>query len=368
MGHKTKTSRGLLLAVALSAATFAGASWAEDDHGFDYYGFFNLGFFSADDGATRTDYWADNSNAPSRFGARYHTPVTGGELQFKFESSFGIKPSDGVSQLSEPPNTYWDLTRLRKVEVIYRTDDFGTFYLGQGSMASDGITSDPDQSGTGLAGTVSVRDSFGGILFRESGGGLSSVDVGDVFQDFDGGRRGRVRYDTKSFNGLVFAIAAGQEILRDGNDDTFYDVALRYKKDTGDLLYGGNVAYAINDLAGGETKTIIGSLGAFHRPSGVSGTVSLGDNDGSGSYIYAKLGYQRDWLSFGRTHLSFDVYRSRDMVVSGDEGVAWGLQAVQKVESADLDIFAAYRNQAYDQPGMTFSDVDGYMMGARWSF
>ncbi|MFY0618122.1 porin [Shimia sp.] len=355
------------MAFVLGSTAMTSAAIAQSEEGFSWYGFLNGGVISVDDGTSTTTEVVDNSNAPSRLGFWFNNDLANGTIKFNFETALGLPGSSSRSQTSGGGDIEWSQENLRKVELIYQTDNVGTFYVGQGSMASDGITGGTDFSGTGLVGTVAVSDTFGGFEFLTGGVG-SGVSIGDVFKDFDGGRKGRVRYDSPNFNGFVISAAAGQEILKDDNSDRFYDVALRYGTDFGDTSFKGTLAYAVNDLSSGETKTVIGSIGALHNPTGISGTLSVGENDQSGSYVYGKVGYQQQWFSFGKTYLSADVFRSQDMVSTGDEGVVWGLEAVQKVDSANVELFAAYRSHSYEQTGTNFSDVDGYMIGARWSF
>lgn len=356
--------------MALGTVAMSGAAKANDEEGFSYYGSLNGGFVSVDDGVNTTTGFGDNSNAPSRIGFWYNTRLNSGMLKFNFETALGFGGVGGFDQSTQSGSFDWDKTNLRKVEVIYETDTYGTFYVGQGSMASDGIAGGTDMSGTDLVSTVSMDDTFGGFSFLTSAGVNSGISIGDAISDFDGGRKGRIRYDSPTFgDGFVVSVAAGQEVLKDNNNDRFYDVALRYGRDFGDTTFKGTLAYAVNDLSTGETRSVLGSVGALHNPSGVSGTLTVGDNDKSGNYVYGKVGYQQDWFSIGRTYLSADVYSSNDMVSSGDDALAWGLGVVQKINSANMEVFASYHSHAYNDTSITnYNDVNGYMIGARWLF
>ena len=162
---------------------------------FTPYGHLNFAYMSFDDGQVDTGQLAENESSSSRLGFRLSRAFGDNELTFRFETSIGFAPSDEFSQTSEPDDFDWDRENLRHVDLIYRTGSYGAFYLGQGSMASDGI-GQFDMSGTGLAAAVSVSDVAGGFELRETTGALSGIEIGDAFSSFDGTRAGRIRYDT----------------------------------------------------------------------------------------------------------------------------------------------------------------------------
>lgn len=370
MGHNKSKLIAAPAALILGTTALTGAAQAQSEEGFRFYGFINGGVVSADDGVSTTTELVDNSNAPSRLGFWFGSDVGGGTMLFNFETALGLPGSSGLSQTSGSRSIEWSQENLRKVEIIYDTNAYGKFYLGQGSMASDGITGGTDLSGTGLVGTVAIADTMGGFQFRDSTGALSGTKVSDVFKDFDGTRKGRVRYDTPEFGGgFVVSASAGQEILKAGNNDRFYDLALRYNTELGDTTVKAMAAYLYNDRASNDSKSVIGSVGALHNPSGVSGQLVLGDDTKNGNYIYGKVGYQKDWFATGRTYLSVDAFRSNDVQTSGDKGTSWGIQAVQKIDSANMEVFASYQDHKYSDTSPTsYQGVKGYMLGARWRF
>lgn len=367
MVRLTKKTLAAPIAMAVGVAVTAGAAQAQD--GFRFYGFLNPGYLSVDDGVGTTSGLYDNSNAPSRIGMWYETQMQNGTLKFNFETALGFRGTSSANQTSTPDSLDWGKTSLRKVEAIYVTDTAGTFYFGQGSMASDGITGGTDMSGTGLSGTVAEADTAGSFQFRTAGGALSGITVSDVFKDFDGGRKGRARYDTPEFGGgFIVSAAVGKEILKDDVNDTYYDLALRYGKDFGDTTVKATLAYAVTDTSGGDVKAVIGSVGAKHKPTGLNGTLTVGDQDNTGDYVYAKVGLQRDWFAIGTTSLSVDAFQSNDMVTSGDKGVSLGFEAVQQVKATNMEVYFGYHQHAYDATGTVYQDINAYMLGARWSF
>ncbi len=358
---------------AMIAGSVVLSSAAQAEEGFRFYGHIGGAITSVDDGVETNSDFGDNSSSPSRIGAWYETGVAGGTLKFNFETSLGLRGTDALTQNGNVDFLDWDKTNLRKVEAIYETARFGTFSVGQGSMASDGVASQGDLSGTGLSGSVAIGDTAGGYFFREADGTLSGVAIGDIFSDLDGGRRGRVRYDTPTFGGFTFSAAAGTEILRDGVDTEYYDLAVRYGETFGDFQVAGAVSYGQTANSSNDADTILASFGTLHTPTGISANINYGTRDRDtgvdSDYVYVKLGLQRDWFSIGRTYLSVDAYRGNDFAEAGDESTAFGIEAVQDIDNSNMEVFASYHQHGYDvTTGRTFQDVDAFLVGARWAF
>jgi len=237
-------------------------------------------------------------------------------------------------------------------------------------MASDGLA-ESDLSGTGVIQTSSIADSAGGFLFRTSTGTLSGVSIGSAFRSLDGGRLGRVRYDTPEFSGFTVSASYGEEILRSNSDREAYDVAVRYTNDDlGDFTINGALGAVWNENGPGtKTRDIVASFAALHEPSGVSFAVAGGDRDTGGDYAFAKLGYTANFLSVGATSFAIDYYDGSDMVTSGDSAESWGIAAVQNFDNLNLETYVAYRDYSYsDTSATSYQDSSSVMAGARWKF
>jgi len=360
------------LAAAIASPAFAGPTYENDTGGsFTWYGQFDPSFQSYDDGADRYNRLVDNSGSNSRIGFRLKQAYGENSLQFHFETAFGFRGSDGVSQTSTGDSLSWDRTNLRHVDLQFDTARFGRFSAGQGSMASDGIAGS-DRSGTGLIAGVAVADSAGGYAFRDSTGALTGPDVGDVFTDYDGSRLGRVRYDSNNFNGFVVSASYGTDILKDNNDRETYDVAVRYgNENLGDFALEAALGAAWTEETGqADKRDIAGSVALEHKPTGLSLAVAAGERDIAGSYGYAKLGYSNTWTSLGATSFSVDYYDGSDMVdTAGDSASSWGIAAVQKFDRRNVEAYVAYREYSYsDTSGRSYNDSNVIMAGARWKF
>jgi predicted porin len=234
-------------------------------------------------------------------------------------------------------------------------------------MATDGVA-EVDQSGTTLVNYVSVPDTAGSFMFRTAAGALSTVTIGNVFSDFDGARRGRIRYDSPTFSGFTVSASYGEEILATDADLETRDIALRYANTFGDIRVKGAVGYARSELAGGVVRDdTIGSVSLLHS-SGFNVTIAAGDRSTDGSYSYGKLGYQAQWFSVGKTSLSVDYYNGSDTTSVGSDATAVGFGAVQQFDQARVEAYLGYHTYELTETAAAYLDASSVMFGARWKF
>ncbi|TCL08263.1 hypothetical protein BXY66_0298 [Shimia isoporae] len=364
MKNFTKSTLAALVGASAISST------AQADDGFRFYGWLNPMYLSVDDGEASYGNAGDNTNAPSRIGFWYENALGAGTLKFHFETALGFNGSVMFGQDKDVDVWEWDQTDLRHVQAIYETNGFGTFSVGQGSTASDMVAAGTDMSGTTLVSKAAVHLNAGGFNFKDSTGGNGPA-VKAVFKNFDGPRAGRVRYDSEKFGGgFVVSASAGTEILKEGDDTNFYDVALRYTTETDQMKVRAYTSFMRTEPTSGDSyDSILGAVGVLHKDSGLSGTVTIGNQSNSGDYIFAKVGWQQSWFSFGKTYLSVDAFKSQDMVSDGDDGLAIGLAAVQKIDDANMEVYVGYHTHSYDDTtGKVYNDLDAYMFGARWKF
>ncbi len=331
------------------------------------YGQFSPAFQWVDDGVDTSSELVDNAHSNTRVGMLLTQPMGQGTFTFNFETALGLRPSDGVSQTSTPDAFTWDRTKLRKIDFAYDTGEYGKFYAGQGSMATDGIA-DLDLSGTTMVNYNGISDTAGSFLFRDSSGTLTAVSIGDIAPSLDGGRKGRVRYDSPSFSGFTVSVSAGEEILASGSDDEFYDIALRYAGEFGAIRMESGLGFSRKDSGSTETDDTFGSVAVLHD-SGFNGALAAGSRDSSGDYVYAKVGYQADWFPVGRTAVSFDIYDGSDFVSSGSDSQVLGLGASQMFDAQNLELYIGYRTyEISDTSATSYQDIDSVLAGARWKF
>ncbi|MDF1716445.1 MAG: porin [Antarcticimicrobium sp.] len=365
----------LLKTLSLTAATavlgspaLAGPTYESANGGsFTFYGHLSPSYLSVDDGVNSYNEGADNSGSPSRIGFYLRQPFGPSKFQFNFETSFALRGTGSLDQGAAPNWVDWDRSDIRKIDFSL-SGTYGTFSIGQGSMASDGLTG-ADQSGTGLSATVATEDLASSFQFTTTAGALSGIEVGDAFNSLDGGRLGRVRYDSPSFNGFTFSASYGTDILKTGNDDKAYDVTLRYGKALGEFDLDGALGVVWTDKATGtDTRDTVASFSALHS-SGLNGTVGYGDRDTSGNYAYVKLGYKADLFAIGSTAVSLDFYSGDDLVTPGSESESYGLAVVQNIDRLNMETYLGYREYSYEDTSATaYNDLTAVIFGARWKF
>ncbi|WP_050931217.1 porin [Aestuariivita boseongensis] len=358
------------LCAALATPAFAGPTYENASGGsVTFYGQFNPSYLSFDDGGTTTNTFADNAASNTRVGFLLRQPFGENELRFRFESGLGLRPTSGISQTMTPGGIEWDRTDLRHVDLQFETARAGTFYFGQGSMASDGI-GDRSLSGTGLATSVSIGDIAGGFELRTTGGALSGIQIGDAFANLDGSRRGRIRYDTPNFSGFTLSVAYGQDILTRGNSDDFYDVGLGYEAEiSGGMEIEAGLGYQVRERDGSpDREDVFGSI-TVAMPSGFNATFAAGDRNTGGDYHYAKFGYRMNVLPIGETAVSIDYYSGSDFVSLGDDAESFGIGIVQDFDNHNIEAYFGYRQYSYDDVSATsYQDAQSVVLGARISF
>ncbi len=366
-----RLSTSISLAAAVGA--LAGPALAElrytNDSGGDVllYGQFNPAYLSFDDGEETTDEFVDSSHSVSRVGLWVTQPFDSNVFTFNFETNLGIRASDSVSQTYTPSFFDWQRTSIRKVDFALKTANAGKFYLGQGSMATDGVA-DGDFSEAGLAIYNSIGDTAGGFFFRGTDGVLSSVTVGDAYPNFDGGRRGRIRYDTPDFNGFYFSAAAGQEILSETNSDDYYDAALRYSNKFGTTKIQGAIGFSRRAQDNGDDiDQTMGSI-SFLLDSGLNFAFAAGSQQDGGSYGYGKLGYIANMFQIGRTLVAVDYYDGSDMTSDGSDSTSYSIGAVQEFAEYNVEAYFGYRIYELSEVTTEYQEASSIFFGARWSF
>lgn len=357
-------ARLALPALIIAVPTFSAAQ--DTDPVWDFYGQINLGVINVDNGQDDETAVTDNDNSNSRVGAIFRQDLAnGGQFRFHFETALGFTGSSSINGSDNSLDADYRRTELRKLELIYQTARIGTFSFGQGSIATDS-TAEADFSGTSVIAYSSLQDQAGLQEFLLANGTSSGTQVGDAFSAFDGSRRFRIRYDTPTYKGFGLAISAGEEVLARGNDDEFYDIGLTYNKDYGDYKVAGRFGHSIRDS---DEAFTLGSAAILHEPTGLSFALAGGQaRESDAGYVYAKAGLQRDWVSFGRTHLSVDYYSGEDFAFAGSDSESFGIAVVQKVDAYNLEVYASYRTYEFSSAGSSNQDIDVTFVGARWKF
>lgn len=336
------------------------------------YGQFNPALISVDDGQQTETRVLDNDLSNSRVGLRLMQPFGQNEFTFRFETALGLPNSSEWNQLGTNFSG-WTREDIRHVDFALK-GNWGKFSAGQGSMVSDGAA-EVDLSYVGTALYSFTNDENSGFFYRGTDGILSDITVGDSSSNFDGSRRGRIRYDTPSFNGFSAGFAYGQNILSSSDDDDYYDVGVFYNNTfSGGVEFSAGVAYAVRqaDDNSGDRKDTIGSASVLLQ-NGLSFTVAGGtrSNDAVGAsdpnYWYGKIAYEDDWISWGKTGVGIDYYDGADFENDGSSTRAWGIAVVQRIDSINTDAYLKYRNHDF-KDSVSFDKNEAWVLGARWRF
>ena len=362
--YDTAEERVIVSPVFSPGLTFRNASGGE----VTFYGQFNPAYQWFDDGGETTSGLVDNGNWNSRLGFTIRQPIDSGTLRFRFETALGLRSSALVSQLEQPDWINWRRTSLRWVEVGWDTA-YGSVSLGQGSTASDG-TANIDDSFTFHAGAADSSDGFSSFRFRDSTGALTDITIGAVNDTFGGNRRFRLRYDTPSYAGVVFSTSFGREVLNPADKRRFYDVAIRWNGELGDVSVKTAASHGWDhDPDGPNERRVAATASLFHNPTGLN--LALGASafiDGP-EQVYIRAGWRTDLFDVGTTSFSVDYFRGRDFVTDGARTENYGLYAVQSFDAVSLDVYAGWRRFSYrDRTPTRYQDATGFLLGARWFF
>jgi len=292
------------------------------------------------------------------------------EAGFKIEFDPEIDTSDEVDETTGTSALNIDM----RIHDVWLKGTVGKLSLGKGDTASNGA-SEVDISGSGIVGYSSgFPDHMTSFTFQGGGGPT----VGDAFSNFDGlSRRSRLRYDTPTFAGFTVSTSWGQT-ARQGDD--FWDVALRYAGEFGGIRVAAAVAVTRDEDSTGaaddETEGVNGSISVMHVPTGLNVTFAAGNRDFAsttedGDFHYVKVGIKQKWFAVGATAISVDYYHGDDIntaFVGNDDSEFWGVQFVQNIDAAAMEIYAGYYHAEYDETGSTFEDMDMFAIGSRIKF
>ena len=297
-----------------------------------------------DDGDNPDFRHVDNDNDPTlfRFAGVTTQPIAGWFLGGLSEFEFADNTSAKVTQ-ADDPSTDTDSFKIRKAELFFSSPKYGVLSFGRGNTASEN-TSESDISGTFSASHASVQKVGGGLFFANQAGGLSVVQINQVFNTLDGlDRQARIRYDTPNFAGLVLSVSS--------SDHDQHDLAIRYQEDLKGFKVKAPASYT--NTASNATlvdNQISGSVSVL-LDSGINLTLSSGIQNTKGadagrdpSFIYGKLGYQTQLNDLGFTAFSVDYGQYDEMRVVNEDGKTWGIQVLQKIAAWNTDIYITFRN------------------------
>jgi hypothetical protein len=324
-----------------------------------FSGQINRSLNTVDDGRSTRTYHVDNENASTRFRFLGETAeYEGFRLASLFEFEYMSNRSLVVNQDNQSGN---EQISRRLFDIALNNNDYGTFTLGHGWMASDG-TSELDISGITTSAWPSIHFGYGGMLFTDEAG-LTGRTVLSAMDSLDGlSRRDRIRYDTPVIQGFQLSTSAAA--------DDAYDVALRwsgtvpgarflvgasYWRDNSDTPFGSKY----DGWSASGTMRLEGN-DAWYDGVSLVGAVAQRDFDSRDNdpfYWYGKLAYTTDIWNFGRTGVAVN-YASYDEFAARDEtGEMIGVGLSQNVDPFGLELYANFNYLTLDSETVNYNDM-----------
>ena len=341
-----------------------------------FYGQINKGVLSYDDGQVSETYGLiDNDNSNTRFGLTYTQDFAASWAYLGIiEIAYAPFSTSTASLLQpSPPASAYEFTtaNIRKIDNRLSSPGFGSFWFGQGDMASN-HTAEVDLSGTTVIGYSAVADSAGGQLLRRADGVLSNITIKDAFTNYDGlSRQVRLRYDTPLWSGFGLRTSYGRNLLSDSpsvRDQDLYDIAATYESKSDGFQFLAQTAYS---WKGSDTTIFDGSGSLLHLPTGLSVTAAAGRQEEAGvagSYGYIKVGWQGGLVAWGKTAVALDWYRGSGIEAAGSDSTSYAFSVVQNIPRWNTELWLTWRAYDYSEPETEFDRASALFVGGRFKF
>lgn len=383
-----------------------------------------------DDGRNSTVRNVDNNISSSRLRfvgeGRINKDTSGG---FNLEAQITPNSSANTSLSQDSPSAVNNFTptggssannvggtfTARQVEAFIQNKDWGGVRLGFGSTATYLVT-EADQSGTLVASYSNIADIDGGFAFRQRGAGRipgtargSFINspanafgpaVGTVFNYMNGlVRDDRIRYDSPMFgpvqlsgslvDGGAFDLAVRYGSIWEGVKISaafgFADADGRnhsaptnpYGYASAPIGTGALAAASIADNSANASKQYSGSVSVL-LPDGLNATFAGGTrdvkyNDPLGHPLspvmyYTKLGWLTHFWELGQSAFSVDYNENDELNFAGDVARGFGLEFVQNVDDAGMELFLATHRQTLSREFASYYGITTVTAGARVRF
>lgn len=330
-------NNAFLLASAACIALMAHPAWAEHQTPLPtmtthFYGQVGKALVFVDDGTVRKASVLDFDRASTRFGFTAEHPVNS-----RLTASFLLEGELVSDATIEDFNTQSDNASASPGSFTDRhtrlgfAGDFGAFFIGHTSSATDEVTEKDLSNSAGIMGS-DIYSIAGGALFRDGNGLVAhGQSFGDTFANLEGfdplgddDRVNLVRYDSPIFNGFSASAA-----IANGGD---FDAALQYEGHVAGLevLAGlGFVSFNSHDAT--LDDVVSGSVSVKHA-SGLNLAVAAGEGNLKGAgddptFWYAKLGYDVGSWGFGVDYGTSDN-GGTGIAAAQNEADSWGLGAL----------------------------------------
>jgi predicted porin len=394
------------------------------------YGKVNQAVMFWDDGVEQNAYVVTNDASRSRFGFKGGAKIND-DLSANFQLEIGVRSANSKrdNQFDPAGETGFD---IRHAWWNIKSKKYGKIQVGHTPTAAQEIT-EINLAGTSDVGKFAdVEDSGGGFFLVAKG---SSAFAGTGATQWrrliartgsapgEGDRREAVLYETPEFAGFSASASWG--------GDDFWDAGLRFEKEIGDFEIEAGIAYSENtdnndDSAShgcparnvdpntnSKCQGFAGSISVMHKKSGLYGNFAAGEMwddtvdsttnfagtgvDDSYKFWATEVGIQQKWNHLGKTTLfgqyysysgggmtqtvaandPINTFGANSAQIFSSEVDSWGLGIMQKIDAADMKLYALYRHYEFDlelarngvvQDSAPLEDFQVLMTGASINF
>lgn len=372
------------------------------------YGKVNQAVMFWDDGAEQNAYVVTNDASRSRFGFKGGAKIND-DLSANFRIEVGVRSANSKrdNQFDALGEDGFD---IRHVWWNLKSKTYGTIQVGHTPTASQEIT-EMNLAGTGDVGKYSdVEDSGGGFfLVAKGSSAFAGVNAAGDFtavqwrrligrvgsQPGEGDRRPAVLFESPEFAGFVASAAVG--------GDDFWDAGLRYEGEFGHIKIEAGIAYSentdnndnqsihgcpvrnVDPTSDSNCRGLGGSISVMDEKSGLYGNFAAGQQwdesnprgahfvgaasaaDDTYKFWATEVGIQQKWNHLGKTTLFGQYYHYTGGAITQNVNAAdpinsfnataqifssevdvWGLGVMQKIDAADMKLYALFRDYEFD--------------------
>lgn len=352
---------------------------------------------TVNDGVDTNAFIVDNENASTRFRFLGETdPYREWQAVTLFEFEWPANGSLDVNQIDQQANKSGGVgdLNLRLSEVGFSNSTFGSFFIGQGWMASDG-TAEIDLSGHTSPVWSGQTFSFGGMLATQDTlpgantdyvsrvPGAAPDDPDDPYYEtssnfvnifslgnnLDGhSRLNRVRYNTPVFSGVQLSTSVANEDKWDaalrygvGGDWGKFAVAVSYWGQQRNAGYDAYTGSASLRLASGLSFTVSGAEQRFRNGA---------NRDNKPRTWFGKIAYDAKLNSLGNTSFGLMYANYEDFRVKGETMELYGLGLQQNIDRFAAELYLAINqaNLSSDDPTLSYNNMTVITAGSRVRF
>lgn len=274
-----------------------------------------------------------------------------------------------------------------------KNEQLGKISIGQQSQATDNLTV-VDTAGVIFAELPIIFDGNTFILRNQNTGALenagrtwaSALNCTGIGMDCNGVAHNVIRYDSPTISGFSLSASWGE--------DDFWDVALRYAGEFGDIKVAAAIGYSEEDgdaggLAAGADSELLEIAGSImHKPTGLFVNAAYSDYEiSTGVDVdawHVTAGIKQKWNSLGATAIYGEYGEYSDNVLGcvdtdaatagcQDDGLAgssadverYGVGIHQWIDAAAMQVYAKWEHLELESNNVRIdgNEIDKYTLG-----